>query len=284
MNANMNDVFITFENLIKKNNLSIFFANIFNTLKNYKFIDWLALFLFSMYSATMIIIIRNIIVDLQSKGFLGGWSDIDRFTYQSNVLIWAYMLFFIFMKKHVFLKQNKWLLSNMVYIFFTFVGYNFILVPFGNGSYNLSNVYDLVTNIWYHILCPVTYIIFGYLYFFFNKFQFPKSYWKTLPKFFIYPTIYVVYISTISFVINPEYNGGKTYTVYGDFTNLKDHLKASLPVILGMWLLFFPISYAIFYYSWKGISKYSFKDLKNNFKKFSKAKNIQYIKKTKKYI
>lgn len=256
MNASKNDVFETSSKLTHQNKFSGFWENILTTFKNYKFLDWFAFTLFLMYSATIVIIIRNIVNDLHTNGFLGGWSDIDRFTYQSNALLWVYMIFFIFFKKHVFLKENKWLLSNMVYIFFTFIGYNLILVPFGNGSYNPADLYGFITNIWYHALCPVSYIIFGYLYFYYNKNQEPKSYWKTLPKFMIYPTIYVIYVSTISLVIEPSFNGGETYTVYGKFTNLRDNLVISLPVILAMWLVFFPGSYAVFYYSWKAMNKY----------------------------
>lgn len=254
MNENFNEYNASIKNENSVSSIG-FFSNIANTIKNYKWLDWFALFCFLIFSVSTAFVIENIIEGLQGKNStLLAWDTIDRFTDQSNVLLWAYMLFFIFFKKHVFLKNNQWLLANMTYIFFTFFGYNVILVGIAGNAYGTSFL-SIFQSAWYHVLSPLLFLVFGYCYFYCNPNQQPKVWWKAMLKAMIYPTIYVLYVSTVPFVLNPALNLGKTYTVYGDFTNLKEHLGKALPVILGMWLVFFPGSYAIFYYSWFGMNK-----------------------------
>lgn len=243
----MNNKFIEIEN--KKSN---FFSNFIENFKNFKWIDWLGFAFFIMYSITVVFFILDICLKLKYEGGYGGWTTIDKFTVQSNILLWVYMLFYLFFRKHSFLKNNQWLLSNLVYIFFTFIGYNVILVGFAGYGY-VGNFFEIFENAWYHIICPLTFFIFGFCFFYFYKNQQPKSFWFSLLKQIIYPSIYVLYLITIPFLLVTPNN--TNYSVYGDFTNVRDHLPIALPVILGMWLIFFPVSHAIFYYSWILINK-----------------------------
>lgn len=255
MNANFNEI----NSPIKKDKeLSVtkWFNNLVTIIKNYKWLDWFALFCFLIFTVSTAFVIENLVQALRgTNGHLVGWDTLDKFTDQSNVLLWVYMLFYVFFKRHVFLKNNMWLLSNMTYIFFTLIGYNVILIGISGNSYG-DDFLSIFQSAWYHVLSPVLFLAFGFCYFYCNPNQQPKVLWKAVLKAMIYPTIYVIYVATIPFVLNPTtYNNGVTYTVYGDFTNLKDHLGKALPVILGMWLIFFPGSYIAFYYSWIGFNK-----------------------------
>ncbi|MCF0217698.1 MAG: DUF1600 domain-containing protein [Malacoplasma sp.] len=229
--------------------------------KEYNWFDWYAFTLFFVYSLSVAFFIYDLITALlKPYGGYYAWTTIDKFTDQSNILLWFYMLFSIFFKKHSFLKNNQWLLSNLTYIFFTFIGYNVILVGFAGYQYG-PDPYDAFSSVWYHVISPITYFIFGFLFFYLYKDKQPQSYWKSMLKQMVYPSFYVVYIMFIPFVMNTSGmvdNQGQpigTYAVYGNFTNLKDKLPVALPVILGMWLIFFPASFAMFYYSWIGFNR-----------------------------
>ncbi|MDE6894113.1 MAG: DUF1600 domain-containing protein [Malacoplasma sp.] len=230
--------------------------NLLNLFKSFKWIDWLGFAFFLMYSVTVVFFILDISVELSTNGGYGGWKTIDKFTDQSNILLWLYMLFYLFFRNHSFLKNNQWLISNLVYIFFTFIGYNVILVGLGGYGYR-GNFFEIFENAWYHIICPISFFVFGFCFFYFYQNQYPKVFWISLLKQMIYPTIYVIYLISIPFVLDYEDSNGNInhYSVYGDFTNVRDHLTIALPVILGMWLIFFPAAHAIFYFSWFGISK-----------------------------
>lgn len=188
---------------------------------------------------------------------------LDRFTNQSNILLLVFVIFYLFFPKHSFMKNNGFLISCMVFIFFTFFGYNVILVGLSGYGYDLDDgIIPLLGNICMHLLFPIYFIVFGLIHMYFKPMQEPRKFWKLLLLGMIYPTIYVIYIIIIPFV----YSGYKvfsemdkqwypsTYTVYGDATNVKDK-PISWAYILVMYLGFFPGSFAIFYYSWKGFNK-----------------------------
>lgn len=178
----------------------------------------------------------------------------DRFTNQSNWLLFVFIFFYLFFPNHSFLKSNGTLISIMVYIFFTFIGYNAILIPIAGYGYVGSGM-PLAGNIWLHILCPIYFLFFGFVHMFFNKNKQPKSFFKTMLFGMIYPTIYMIYIVTIPFVYTSYEQGLKTYSVYGSATNLKDNTMIAAICISAMYLIFFPLSFAMFYYVWKGMNR-----------------------------
>lgn len=186
------------------------------------------------------------------SGAEGAWTTIDKFTDQSNVLLWIFMIFWLFFPKHSFMKGNKFLISTMVYIFFTFCGYNFILVPSGNPFIIKGDVYYNLQNMWLHVLSPLLFLGFGFSYMYYHKDQQPKSFWSTFLTGMIYPTIYCIYIITIPFVLVKH--DGTPYSVYGQPTLTNGNPWSWMYIGL-MYFVFFPGSFALFYYSWKWINK-----------------------------
>ena len=217
--------------------------------------DWLklyALFNFLIYTVSIGLIIYSFINEMLTNGATGAWETIDKFTNESNALLWIFMLFYLFFSNHSFMKDNKFLVSTTVYIFFTFVGYNLILVPNGNPFVKPGDFYYNLQNIWLHVISPIFFISFYFYHCIQNKNMYPKVFWKTLLSGMIYPTIYVIYLSTIPFVLTND--DGTAYSIYGSTTNTKEN-SFSWVYILGMYLVFFPASFAIYYYSWFFISK-----------------------------
>lgn len=211
-------------------------------------------------------IIKDFVAALQANTKTNnGWTSVDRFTYQSNILLLIYSVFIVFWPNHQFLRADKFLISNMVYIFFTFVGYNLILAPLGSGYKYTGNSYDISygigSSVWEHVICPVLFIIIGFIKMVWNPNAKLKSYWSTMLTGMIYPTVYVIYIASIPFVLNTDgvFNpdGQKvTYSVYGSATDTLNNPTFAWPIIVCMYLIFFPGSYAIFYYSYWGIQKH----------------------------
>lgn len=220
--------------------------------KNFKWLDWFGIFCFSIFSVSMILIIYAFVSEILSKGAYGAWTTFDKFTDQSNVLIWLYMLFWLFFKNHSFLKGNKFLVANMVYIFFTFIGYNFVLLPSGGQFFN-GDVYYGVQNVFLHVLSPLLFIGFGYAYMYCNKDKQPKSFIDLFWKGMLYPTIYCIYIITIPFMMTDN-TGTAPYSVYGNPTNTNGNVWSWMYICL-MYFVFFPFAFWLFYYSWKWINK-----------------------------
>lgn len=186
-----------------------------------------------------------------------GWTILDKFTTQSNLILLVFSFFFVFFPKHQFLNKDKWLIATITYIFVTFCGYNFLLFPMSNFSYG-KDAFAIISNIWWHIIDPLVFIVIGFLKFKFKPLQhsMKKFYLYLLPG-MIYPTIYIIYLTTIPFVyqIIDENNNPITYTVYGIVTNTKDHPEIAWPIIAVVYFIFFPGVFAIFYYSEKSIQK-----------------------------
>lgn len=249
-----------------------------NKLKNYiskltwiDWVAWLGFMIFTVATAFTVVDIVNYLIKGQSWKVLFG--TLDRFTNESNLLLWIYMIFYLFFPKHSFMKNNKFLIWNMAYIFFTFFGYNVILVGFNGYSYS-GSMYDITSNVWWHALSPIYYLFFGFSYMWAYKGKQPK-YWSTLITGMIYPTIYVIYVITIPYTFTPpndlsnfyadfitSYPDGH-YTVYGSATNVVDYWTAWIYIMV-IWVIFFPGSYTFAYWSWKWMNKNPSKFLRVN--------------------
>lgn len=223
-----------------------------------KYIAFVAVFLFSF--SVFFTIYDCIEYSLKGNDASKIWYGIlDRFTNQSNILLLIFVVFYVFFPKHSFMKNNGFLITCMVFIFFTFIGYNVVLVGIsGYGGYsvanNTSSIIGFLSNLCMHILFPIYFIVFGFLHMFFNPMKEPKTFWKLLLLGMIYPTIYVIYVIVVPFI----YSGyasktGATYSVYGNATNVKDYPTSWLYISI-MYLGFFPGTFAMFYYSWKGFN------------------------------
>lgn len=253
--------------------------NIINHFKSYNWVRWMGFVGFLLYTVATVFTIVSIVEDLLAgQPWAVFFGTLDRFTNESNLLLWLFMIFWLFFRKHSFMKENKALIACMTYIFFTFFGYNVILIAMGGGryGYNLNNgAYGLVTNIWWHLLCPLYFIAFGLCVMYDEPNKEPKKFVRSLLSAMIYPTIYVIYVATIPFVytapttdygtyynwFNNNYPNG--YTVYSSATNTA-YTNTAWAYILIIWLVFFPGSYSGFYFAWKkGFNKLNAKKQNN---------------------
>lgn len=224
-----------------------------NYFKKFDKTRWMFFIAMWFFIVCFCFIIRDFVAAIQDNTPTNnGWTSVDRFTYQSNILLLIYSVFAVFWPNHQFLRADKFLISNMVYIFFTFVGYNVILAPLGNGY--TGDGYAIGSSVWEHVICPVLFIFIGFIKMVWNPNAKLKSYWSTMLTGMIYPTVYLIYIASIPFVLNTY--GGKTYSVYGSATDTLNNPSFAWPIIICMYLIFFPGSYAIFYYSYWGIQKH----------------------------
>lgn len=234
------------------------FIKIFLRIKNFKLYEWInfiGMFIFLVSFAWSIRDFVNYIHMGKPESIFFG--VFDRFTNQSNWLLFIFSFMYFLWPNHTFFKDNKFLISTMVYIFFTFVGYNVVLVGIGGGyGYDIQKPIDFVSNFWLHVLCPIYFIIFGYVFMIQNKNKQPKKFHKLLLTGMIYPTIYAIYLATIPFVY--KLSDGNSYSVYGGATNTAQN-SMSWAYICVMYFIFFPGSYVTFYYSWVGINKTSLK-------------------------
>ncbi|WP_052664060.1 DUF1600 domain-containing protein [Mycoplasmoides alvi] len=232
----------------KYSNSNVTFVNYFKSFSTIRWIFFSALFFFLTSFGLLI----NQIVDklLQNQFLNTPWTTIDKFTWQSNMLLLIFSIFFVFFPKHQFLKTDSFLISSLSYIFFTFFGYNFILTIL-EGGYP-KDPFDCFVSVWAHLVCPVVFMVSGILRFFLEPQTIKlRKFSRTLILGMIYPTIYVIYLSTIPFVFNT--NDGEVYTVYNIATDTKNHPQIAWPAIASIYLIFFPLTFAGFYFSAKKI-------------------------------
>lgn len=225
-------------------------------LTNWKWIQWFGSFCFLIFTTSIGIIIYAFIHEMLLNGAYGAWTTFDKITDQSNIILWIFMLFYLFFPQHSFMKGNKFIISAAVYIFFVFCGYNFILVPNGNSFIKPGDAYYNLQNMWLHVIAPIIFFLFTFAYMYYYKDAQPKSYLQTLLTGMIYPTIYCIYLISVPFVLKDQ--SGNAYSIYGSVTNTKE-IPTSWAYICGMYFIFFPAVFAIFYYSWKGFNKIQLK-------------------------
>ncbi|WP_052663116.1 DUF1600 domain-containing protein [Mycoplasmoides pirum] len=223
-----------------------------NYFKNFSKTRWIFFGAFYFFLIAFGLFIYQIITGLiQNTPADNPWIVIDKFTWQSNILLLIFSFFYVFLPKHQFLKTDSFLICVLTYIFFTFFGYNFILTFLNNGY--SGNPLDIFISVWTHLICPVLFIICGILKFVFEPQKIRlRRFIRILSFGMIYPTIYLIYLSTIPFVFN---NGNETYSIYGIATNTKDNPSIAWPIIFGMYFLFFPGTLFGFYSIAKIIAK-----------------------------
>ncbi|WP_052663476.1 DUF1600 domain-containing protein [[Mycoplasma] testudinis] len=206
---------------------------------------------------------------------IDGWTVFDKFTNQSNVLLLIFAIFIVFFPKHQFLKNNKFLLATMVYIWFTFFGYNIVLSATGGAYGIIATQYDLAVSIWQHVITDILFLVLGFLKMFWDPNSRLKSYWTTMLPGMIYPSLYLIYAASIPVVFNhlnhdnfidsnnflaaiheKNPNFIPVYSVYGSATDVVNNPAISGPAIAIMYIIFFPGSFAIVYYAYWGIQKH----------------------------
>ncbi|QZX48997.1 DUF1600 domain-containing protein [Mycoplasma sp. E35C] len=196
---------------------------------------------------------------LKQYSFKNGFTEADKFTNQSNILLLVFSIFFVFFPKNSVLKNDKFLISTIVYIFFTFFGYNFILNFTGRGFTNPINTLPrLITSVVLHLINPLVFIVCGFLKYLFEPLKEIKKFHSYLIPGMIYPILYLVYAVTIPYVykINGQMAG---YSVYGFATDVVNNPKVAWPISLGMIFIYFPIT---FFLAWYGAKKISWSVIK----------------------
>lgn len=256
------------------NNFFLIKDKIINKFKNLKLNEWLnfvGIFIFLVSLGFSIYDFVHYLIPLvpfdQAHPEKIWFGVIDKFTYQSNWILLIYSIFYFLFPKHQILKSEKFFISALVYIFFTFIGFNVILVGLSNNSGYTGLPVDIALNAWTHVIAPIYFFIFGFIKMYQTNFKKEYKYLSFFLKGMIYPTIYGIYICTIPFVLTnwQEPNSSLppgSYSVYGDATNTAEN-PLSWAYICGMYFVFFPLSYALFFYSWKLITKQKYKKNKS---------------------
>lgn len=220
-----------------------------------------------IYTITIAFLIDNFVLYAKDSSWKIFFGIFDRFTWQSNLLLFFYTFLYILKPNHQIFKGNRFLILTMVYIFFTFIGYNVVLVGISGDRGYSGTPLEILKNLWVHAIAPIWFILYGYSFMISNKNKEPKSLIKTLLYGMIYPIFYAIYLITIPYTFveyrtNADYFGntnGLAYSVYGKSTNTYDYVT-SYAYIFVMLLVFFPGSFCLFHYSWKGLNKLKIKE------------------------
>lgn len=245
------------ENQIQFNSNDNFFVRLKKNYRTFDIVNYLCLF--GVFLGIVLICFTAydfIKYSLNDEGHKVWFGIIDRFTTQSNWITTSFFILYFFNPKLRIFNGNKFLISTMAYIFFTFFGYNIILVLISGYSYS-GSAYDIISNVWWHILMPLYFIAFGLVKLWYRPDGEYKSFLSTLATGMIYPTIYTIYVITIPYIYRIETEPGvfETYTIYGSATNTKDE-PTSWIYICTLYFIFFPGSIALFYYYKKLVNKF----------------------------
>ncbi|QMT98400.1 DUF1600 domain-containing protein [Mycoplasma tullyi] len=215
-------------------------------------------FVFWLNLATAIFIVEGVVAELLSnsdtmKGFTDAFRTFDKFTNQSNFILVVFSFFYVFLPKHSFLKRDKFLVASIVYILFTFFGYNVIL-QFGSLGYkHITNPIRLARGLTVHLFNPVAFIIAGFLAFVYSPARNIGKFHTYLIPGIIYPIIYVIYVITVPYVYKTV--DRTVYSVYGGVTNVINNPKIAWAAIIGLLCGYFPLSYFAVWIAYVRISK-----------------------------
>ncbi|MGL4616808.1 MAG: DUF1600 domain-containing protein [Mycoplasmoidaceae bacterium] len=246
-------------NQIHFNNKDNFFTRLKKNYRTFDLVNYLCLF--GVLNAIIILFFTSydfINYALTDRGDKVWFGIIDRFTTQSNWIVGAFFILYFFNPDFQIFKGNKFLISTMAYIFFTFFGYNIVLVLISGGYGYEGDAYDISSNVWWHIIMPLYFIFFGLVKLWLRPNGEYKSFWSTFASGMIYPTIYTFYAITIPFIYRELNSEGvyETYSVYGFATNTKDEPTSWIYVCL-LYFIFFPGSLVLFYYYKNLVKKFS---------------------------
>ncbi|QZX48996.1 DUF1600 domain-containing protein [Mycoplasma sp. E35C] len=246
----------------KKFSLTDWYNKLKKSQKLFFYVFWINLLGF-------VLVVDGIINSLLKNG--EAYLNIDKFTNQSNVLLLIFSTFYVFMPKHSFIKNDKFLIATTTYILFTFVGYNFILNFMGDGYATKTN-FHLFKDIYVHFFNPVLFIISAFVKFVLDPNPNIKKFHSFLIPGMIYPIIYAIYLASIPFVYHNQ--DGMPYSVYGSATNTKTNPKIAWPIIILMLSIYFPLTYFLI---WFGAKKISAKYILKNTPVSLKKKTIKFI-------
>ncbi|QEX47480.1 DUF1600 domain-containing protein [Mycoplasmoides gallisepticum] len=218
-------------------------------------------FVFWLNLATVIFIVQEVVAELLSNvnsvnnlnNFVDAYKTFDKFTNQSNFILLVFSFFYVFLPRHSFLKKDKFLVASIVYILFTFFGYNIIL-QFGRLGYRfITNSTKLARGLMIHLFNPVTFIIAGFLAFVYSPARTIGKFHTYLIPGIIYPIIYGIYVISVPYLYKTV--DGSVYSVYGGVTNVIENPKIAWVAIIALLFGYFPLSYFIVWISYVKISK-----------------------------
>ncbi|MES3496885.1 DUF1600 domain-containing protein [Mycoplasmoides gallisepticum] len=204
-----------------------------------------------------------------------GFLSLDKFTNQTNILIFFFSLFYVFFPKHSFLKNDKFLIACITYIFITFFVYNLVSIAnavavivapksilawsytrIGYGS--KATAFLLFIDLFKHLFNPIVFIVCGFFKFVYDPNLKLKKFSSYLLPMMIYPAIYCVYAIVAPFIYKQE--NGMTYSVYNVATNTKDYPQFAYPVVFFLLFVLIPVTT---YLTWFGARKISKKYERN---------------------
>lgn len=134
-------------------------------------------FAFIVNAISILLVFQGLFV-LLFKG-RDGFLSLDKFTNQTNILIFFFSLFYVFFPKHSFLKNDKFLIACITYIFITFFVYNLVSIAnavavivapksilawsytrIGYGS--KATAFLLFIDLFKHLFNPIVFIVCGF--------------------------------------------------------------------------------------------------------------------------
>ncbi|QMT98401.1 DUF1600 domain-containing protein [Mycoplasma tullyi] len=227
------------------------------------------IFLFAfIVNAISVLLVLHGLFSLLFRG-RDGFLSLDKFTNQTNILIFFFSLFYVFFPKHSFLKNDKFLIACITYIFITFFVYNLvsisnaiavIVAPKSILAFSYSKIgygskataFLLFIDLFKHLINPIVFIVCGFFKFVYDPNLKLKKLSSYLLPIMIYPAIYCVYVIMAPFVYNRP--NGMTYSVYNVATNTKDYPQFAYPAIMFLLFVLVPVTT---YLTWFGARKIS---------------------------
>ncbi|WP_027121824.1 DUF1600 domain-containing protein [[Mycoplasma] imitans] len=227
------------------------------------------LFVFVVNAIGLLLVFHGVFARLYNGR--DGFITFDKFTNQTNILIFFFSLFYVFFSKHSFMKNDKFLIASITYIFITFFVYNLVSLSskiatfvapdsllaashtkVGYGS--KPTIFLLFVDLYKHLINPIIFIVCGFYKFIYDPNLKLKKFTSYLIPIMIYPAIYCIYVMAIPFIYNRL--DGTTYSVYNIATNTKDYPQVAFPMIFFLMFVLIPLTT---YLTWFGAKKISHK-------------------------
>ncbi len=172
--------------------------------------------LITLVSFVLMLSTKEIYLDIPSPNeslMLGTYSY---FTEISNIATFVFVFLLLLTGHRFFFKNNSFLLAIISYISITGIAFNLALGFTITFYYTpFDNTFDTVKSVWFHIVNPITFVIYGSYVLFISKQKMNKNY-----SFFVYssilPTIYAFYVYSLPFFTN--------VSIYGFATNLNKNI------------------------------------------------------------
>lgn len=235
---------------------------IYFNFRNYKVYNWFHLFLLIINAFVPFFeLALAITTAIQENNAAYIWfTNWDTFTHQTNFMVFLFVWLSFWNPKNKFFKTNSWLIWTMTYIFITTLFFNTYVVMVGTGwvdnfsspssesSKSISaltdhipyepkdesslSIFNAVSSIWFHLINPWVFIVYGFLLIFLCNKKITQHYTKYIILGVIYPIIYMAYLIYIPWSGFND-TGASSYSVYSVFTQTKYNNKT--------WLWFYPL-------------------------------------------